>query len=244
MLAGALDLLQIVRCLRGHVLHLFRQIGVTDDGVHGGADVVAHVGEEGALGPAAGLRVELLRLHALLPLHHGAVEVEHDHKRDHNDQHLHPAVARHVPGDLVHLLLEVEIRVRGVLLVQNDTVFRQLRHIVAAQLAQNPVGSLMGGLPQPEHGGEEDHKEERHPHRRAFAEAVPGVLAEHAAKEQEAQNAPHDQNQIGGHGQTADRPEVRHHEIEEKQQRNPGADEARGLIEALPVLPRQLEGGG
>ena len=53
MLAGGFYFCQVFRRFGRQVFLLAGQHGVADDGVHGRADVVAHVGKERALGPGA-----------------------------------------------------------------------------------------------------------------------------------------------------------------------------------------------
>ena len=56
MVAGGKDLAQIVLDLVLVVDAADRQCGEADDGIHGRADIVRHIGKEGALGPVGGLR--------------------------------------------------------------------------------------------------------------------------------------------------------------------------------------------
>ena len=56
MVAGGQDLAQIVLDLVLVVNAADRQCGEADDGIHGRADIVRHIGKEGTLGPVGGLR--------------------------------------------------------------------------------------------------------------------------------------------------------------------------------------------
>ena len=57
VLAGAVDLAQVAAYFVHRQAVALCDGGVADDGVHGGADVMGHVGQEGRFGPARLLRL-------------------------------------------------------------------------------------------------------------------------------------------------------------------------------------------
>ena len=73
-------------------IFLAGKLRVSDDGVHRGADVVAHVREECCLGLVRPPLTDSLFLKGFLALFEAGEHAEHDSKRHHNHQELNDCV--------------------------------------------------------------------------------------------------------------------------------------------------------
>ena len=73
MLTAALDGLDEPALFGGQIVRAVEELGVAEDGVHGGADLVAHVRQEGALGAVGGLGGLLSLFQGTVPLDQGRV---------------------------------------------------------------------------------------------------------------------------------------------------------------------------
>ena len=91
VLAGCLDLCQVIFRFRRKVFLLAGQHSVPDNRVHGRADVVAHVGKEGTLGAGTLLRRPLLPFRLPFPGQDETEDQEQDHHddEDHAEHHVH-----------------------------------------------------------------------------------------------------------------------------------------------------------
>ena len=85
VLAGQIDLCQVFLYNR-RIRFRLRQIGIADDRVHGGADIVGHVEQELAFGQAAFDRTDLLALDGFVLFLHDVLNVEHHGQADKDDQ--------------------------------------------------------------------------------------------------------------------------------------------------------------
>ena len=124
ILAGEVDLLQAVRHAGGVVDVFFRQRGEAHDGVHGGADIVGHIKEKGALG-AVGAFGGLLGLPELRSAAHIVIDAA-----GHGD-------GVHIAGDVFHQ------DIPG-LHPMNLTIIAGLAHLHMEQALAPPVGVQLG----------------------------------------------------------------------------------------------------
>ncbi|MNF65956.1 hypothetical protein D3C84_477390 [compost metagenome] len=135
VLGGALDLAHVVELLRVEP-GLQGEVGHAEDGVHGGADLVAHVGEKIALGPGRALRqfIGLFQL-LILGLHHG--------------EQLFPGRLGEL---LLHLLQHAVIRPVGQVADQGDGTVRVRYQPYGAMSAAGGIGlqRFIGGQREPD----------------------------------------------------------------------------------------------
>ncbi len=135
MVAGSLDLAEVVLCAVRQAPILFHQGSVADNGIHRRPYVMAHVEEKDALGLVALLRLGFLPFHVQPPPHHDIVDAEHDEEGDDDQGHLHNVVLGHGGIDELDLLLEMGFRVGDFPSVERHAVLMQLFAIIAAEVA-------------------------------------------------------------------------------------------------------------
>ena len=155
-----------------------------------------HVREERRLRAARLLRLAFLYFQVALALHHQIVDVEHNEQRDRNERHLNDVVLGQRVVDEVHLMLEIILRILAVDVVGIDAVLEHLFNVIIADREQNFPGDVVSCLPNPHRRREEDQKHQRHPNDGRFSEPTMLVVAEDISEEDEAEDAPDDQDHV------------------------------------------------
>ena len=101
MLARHVNLFQVaVQVFGGRLLH--GQVGISDNGVHGRADIVAHVEQELALGKAPFYGADFFTFHQFVLFADLVLHIQHNHQPDKDNGKEHDAGKyQHVAGNFV-----------------------------------------------------------------------------------------------------------------------------------------------
>ena len=245
MVARELDFTQVVVEGNGVVLGQ-GEVGEADDGVHGRADVVRHLGEELALGTADVDGLVLVELSLAPAVVHVRIHGEHHEYAEHDKHDLEDGVldepaaeAAHVIGDeVVFLLDQVGLRQPGVVLDDHEFVV-EFPHLV-----QRLGRGFVGGLAHPHEGGGEDHEEHDDPDEGGVAEALRRVVPEDDEVDEEAEDAPEGEDAVGFGRKRRDGPDRRQEGAHAEGEREEEAEGADNGLERPSFPVRVDEGAG
>ena len=244
--AGGFDLVQIIPAAGGQVLFPFCQGHIAHDGIHRGADIVAHIGKEGGLFLAALLRQGLVLHRRLMLLLHRGIDAEHDEQRHHEQHELDEGIPDDPPRQLVeavghHAAVALHLGFHfGLVFLLQDL------GIVLPRLLHDRLGGLLRGAHDPDHGSEEDQQQQDDPDDGALSHAPGAVPPEDQVKDHEAQHGPQQEHQIGFHGEGGNGPDIGDQEIEQEENGESDAQDG-GNQDASVLLGQGLpegDGGG
>ena len=210
------DLFQLIPGFRLKIRIPQGDVVQTDDRVHGRSDLMAHIGEETGFRPAGILGEGLFDFRFPLPLLGVGIDIEKNHQS----------------GD-----------------DQDDLDQNRYGESVADRL--NPfrrsaggMQSTVGGLVHPDAGGEDNQAEQHNPGHCRPAQAPVFILLQDRPENNEAEDTPGGQNQIGLGGHGCDGNDVRDQELQGEQQGNNHADDAHDGVEPVFQGFCLLPGGG
>ena len=191
VLAGCLDLRQVLCRFRRQVFLLTGQHRVTDNRVHGSADIVAHVGKERALGLGAPFRLLLLPFRLPFPFQYEPENQEQDHHNDnrHGEKYNYILIQR---VDQIHFdFIRKEVAVFLPLLEIHDNTERtQLGRIEEIDGFHGVFRRNLELLPHPDGRRDGNQGYQPQPNLRCFAQPRFPVVSQQDQEQQGPQHGP------------------------------------------------------
>ena len=244
MLGAGADFLKLlpgtgreVRILQGNVVQ-------ADDGVHGGADLVAHVGQKAGLGAAGFLGEDLFALDLLFAAVDDRGDVEQRDHRDHHKGDLDEAVLGEGIIEPVNLFIDHLLRAVVHVVGMGNAVFLEKFHIVLVDVVDGLRRCGVGGLAHPDEGAEQRQRQHDDPHDGGTAHVLRLIPQQQEAEGDQAQHAPQREDKIGLMRQRGDGQQVRHQIIQQQDQREGHADQTGDFHDPVVHLPRGFQRGG
>ena len=196
VMAGSFDLIHVIRDL-GRVFFFFGQRRIAHDGVHGRADIVAHIGKERTLGLAAHFRQQLLFFCHLLAAQYDLVNQRYNSQHDQNQNQLDHRVFQQYAMNLVHLVFQEEGGRNGFIYCTENMVLLHQQFVIVADPRYGLYRHGLEGLMYPYHGSNDDQGRHPHPAGGGFAKTPAAVFLQQIQEEQAAQDTPDNKDHIG-----------------------------------------------
>ena len=241
VVARRLHLADVLAHLRDIVAGAARELDVSDDGIHRGADVVAYRREERALRAVPRRDLRLRDLERLLPSPLDRVQAEHYHERAGEKRHLHDVASQPLVVQLGHLA-----RHEVLLVVQRDgvrpaVVLGAVPRLAGDDRVYRPACRVLRRQADPHERREDDQDHDARPDHGRAPEALEAVVLEHLSVQREPDDAPEREDKVRLGGQNAPREVVRHEQKEAEHHGHHRADDPRHPGEHVAVPAGELE---